>query len=108
MLFGPVLVYELLRTGRRSRYFVVRGVYVSVLVLFTFWVYFAWVASTDAWTIPTNRLAVFAETFFYTFMIVQFLAVAILTPAYVAGAIAEEKERRTLEFLLATDLDDRE
>ena len=36
------------------------------------------------------------------------LAVALLTPAYVAGAIADEKDRKTLEFLLATDLRSRE
>ena len=41
-------------------------------------------------------------------MVVQFILVCVLTPAAVAGAIADEKERRTLEFLLATDLRDRE
>jgi ABC-type transport system involved in multi-copper enzyme maturation permease subunit len=39
---------------------------------------------------------------------VQFVTVLLLTPAYTAGALAEEKERRTLEFLLATDLHNRE
>src|SRR5262245_20420681 len=38
------------------------------------------------------------------FMGLQFLAVFVLTPAYTAGTIAEEQERRTLEFVLATDL----
>ena len=32
----------------------------------------------------------------------------LLTPAYTAGAVAEEKERKTLEFILATDLRNRE
>src|SRR5437660_1620479 len=32
----------------------------------------------------------------------------LLTPAYVGGAIAEEKDRKTLEFMLATDLLNRE
>jgi ABC-type transport system involved in multi-copper enzyme maturation permease subunit len=41
-------------------------------------------------------------------MVIQFLTVAVLTPAYTAGAIAEEKDRKTLEFLLATDLYNRE
>ena len=41
-------------------------------------------------------------------MSVQFSLVILLTPAYTAGAIAEEKERKTLPFLLATDLRDRE
>src|SRR5207237_8910103 len=55
-----------------------------------------------------NEMARFAEAFFYAFMSVQFTVVGVLTPAYTAGAIAEEKERRTLEFLLATDLRNRE
>jgi ABC-type transport system involved in multi-copper enzyme maturation permease subunit len=42
------------------------------------------------------------------FISTQLLAVAVLTPAYVAGSIAEEKDRKTLEFLLATDLRNRE
>ncbi len=49
-----------------------------------------------------------ALKFFEAFMMVQIVAVSILTPAFVAGAIAEEKDRKTLEFLLATDLRNRE
>ena len=49
-----------------------------------------------------------AEKYFIAYMVVQFILVCLLTPAAVAGAIADEKERRTLEFLLATDLRDRE
>ena len=41
-------------------------------------------------------------------MIVQLIAVLILTPVYVAGSVADEKVRKTLEFLLATDLRNRE
>jgi ABC-type transport system involved in multi-copper enzyme maturation permease subunit len=48
------------------------------------------------------------ESYFATFLTLQLLVVLFLTPAYVAGAIAEEKDRRTLEFLLATDLRNQE
>ena len=53
-------------------------------------------------------LARFAEAFFSTFICVQLAAVMLLTPAYTAGAIADEKDRKTLEFVLATDLRNRE
>ena len=53
-------------------------------------------------------MATFAESFFYVFLAVQMVAVILLTPAFVAGAIAEEKEKQTLDFLLATDLRNRE
>src|SRR5262249_54563592 len=39
---------------------------------------------------------------------IQHLLVSVLTPLMVAGALSEEKERRTLEFMLATDLRSRE
>ena len=55
-----------------------------------------------------KQQAILAEQFFYAFAAVQFAVVVLLTPAYVAGAVAEDKERRTLEFLLATDLRGRE
>jgi ABC-type transport system involved in multi-copper enzyme maturation permease subunit len=54
------------------------------------------------------EMARFAETFFSTFMIVQLLVVLLLTPAYTAGVIAEEKDRKRVEFLLSTDLKNRE
>ena len=50
----------------------------------------------------------FAASFVFTFLALQVLALAVLTPAYTAGALAEEKDRGTLEFLLATDLRNRE
>jgi ABC-type transport system involved in multi-copper enzyme maturation permease subunit len=53
-------------------------------------------------------MAQFAASFFFTFAIVQFLVLGLLTPVYTASAIAEEKDRKTLEFLLATDLGNRE
>src|SRR6185437_3660347 len=59
-------------------------------------------------TLRGPDLARLAEQFFFAFMTVQFLAIFVLTPGYTAGAIAEEKDRKTLEFLLATDLRSRE
>src|SRR5262249_35639000 len=55
-----------------------------------------------------QAMATFAENLFFMFMTVQLVLTLILTPAYIAGAIAEEKDRKTLEYLLATDLRNRE
>src|SRR6266852_542152 len=49
-----------------------------------------------------------AITFFFYFLMCQLSVVLLLTPAFTASAIAEEKDRKTLEFLLATDLRNRE
>jgi ABC-type transport system involved in multi-copper enzyme maturation permease subunit len=108
-LFGPVLFYDLVRIARRNRYYLIRVLYAAVLLAMLSWVYLAWtVGRTGADAVPPNEAAAFAGAFFYMFMGVQFLIVTVVTPAYTAGAVAEEKERKTLEYLLATDLRNRE
>jgi ABC-type transport system involved in multi-copper enzyme maturation permease subunit len=111
-LFGPVLFYDLVRSGRRARYFVLRCLYALGLFLLLLWVYSLWEASNpgrDRSVGDQSQAQVqLAEQVFLAYAVAQFVAVCVLTPAYVAGAVAEEKERRTLEFLLATDLRNRE
>jgi ABC-type transport system involved in multi-copper enzyme maturation permease subunit len=107
-LFGPVLFYDLVCTARRRRYFFIRLLYVSVLSIVFFWMYLVFSLSREYQGHSVKDSAQFAETFFFTFTWLEFLLVGILTPAYTAGAIADEKDRRTLEFLLATDLRNRE
>jgi ABC-type transport system involved in multi-copper enzyme maturation permease subunit len=106
-LFGPVLFYDLLCTARRSRYLLLRWLYALLLMLLLFWVYAMWHLRYHG-SLRASDMAEFASSFFYTFMTVQFLTIVVLAPAYTAGAIAEEKDRKTLEFLLATDLRNRE
>lgn len=103
-LFGPVLFYDMIRSARRGKYFLLRVVYAGLLLFFLF------SAFADTWrrAVTHDHAARLAEQFFEVLMIVQLIAVTVLTPAYVAGAIAEEKERRTMEFILATDLRNRE
>ncbi len=105
-LFGPVLFYDMLCAARRGRYFLIRCLYsmLLLLVLFSVW------ASVQPFTRQSahDEAAQIAMHFFESFTVVQLIAVILLTPAYVAGSIAEEKERKTLEFLLATDLRNRE
>jgi ABC-type transport system involved in multi-copper enzyme maturation permease subunit len=111
-LFGPVLFYEVLRNARRGRYFLLRWLYAVGLLLLLLWVHWIW---TLDYQYGANRRpldfqahARLAEMYFVAFAVTQFVVVVALTPAYVAGAVAEEKERKTLEFLLATDLHNRE
>jgi ABC-type transport system involved in multi-copper enzyme maturation permease subunit len=107
-LFGPVLAFDVLRVGRRPRQIWFRVAYVVLLAFLFAWVYLTWWEFRRGSIVRPTELAKLAETYFSVYMVVQFILVCLLTPASVAGAIAEEKERRTLEFLLATDLRDRE
>ncbi len=104
-LFGPVLFYDMVRTARRNRYALIRCLYAAFLLLLLFWVYGL---IADQRLDNRQQAARLASDFFETYMVVQLIAVVILTPAYVGGAVAEEKERRTLEFILATDLRNQE
>jgi ABC-type transport system involved in multi-copper enzyme maturation permease subunit len=107
-VFGPVLFYDLLRATRRGRYALLRCIYGAALLVMLFLFYSRWCGSIwgvfDMDSIQRHEAARFAEEFFYVFVGVQLLLVLVLTPALTAGAIAEEKERRTLEFLFATEL----
>jgi ABC-type transport system involved in multi-copper enzyme maturation permease subunit len=115
-LFGPVLLFEMMRTGRRRRFFILRAAYAFILLGILLCVYCSWFLDRRLtfWemmrgaSLRAHDLAEFAGSFFYVFMSVQFLAVLWLTPAYTAGAIAVEKERQTLDALLTTDLRNRE
>jgi ABC-type transport system involved in multi-copper enzyme maturation permease subunit len=107
-LLGPMLFYELMRIARRPRYFWMRGLYALLLAGTLGWMYMMWERGHAYESLHAREVSAFAETFFYTFMFIQLITTAILAPAYTAGAIADEKERKTLEFLLATDLRNRE
>jgi len=103
-LFGPVLRYDLVRTSRRARYFAMRFFFALLLFLTLYVFYVQKLGGITADRAARQALIDFAELFGYAYLIIQYLLVLLLTPAYVGTAIAEEKEKRTLEFLLATDL----
>ena len=67
---------------------------------------YVWVEAGQS--VPLAQLAHFAGSFAVVILALQGVAVLLLTPAYLAGAIAEERERRTLELLFTTHLTDRE
>src|SRR5439155_10298292 len=57
---------------------------------------------------PLRDLAAFAREFSAACLAVQFGAVLLITPALTAGAIAEERQRQTLDDLLLTRLSGRD
>jgi ABC-type transport system involved in multi-copper enzyme maturation permease subunit len=108
-LCGPVLWYDLVRNTRRGRTFGLRCLYLALLLAALAVMYANWSHSGRWWQPVRSRDAArFALAFFETFACTQLALVVLLTPAYTAGAVAEEKESRTLEFVLATDLRDHE
>jgi len=107
-LFGPVLFYDLVRSARRTRTYVVRIIYLLLLFGLLCWLYWVWLDRTNYRDTTSKDIAEFTQMFFVIFLSAQLIIVVLLTPAYVAGAITDEKERKTIEYILATDLRSRE
>ena len=118
MLLGPVFRAELLRTARRRRYYVLRFFY-GLLLLFIIWAGYeaeirtASVASVGpggelivqrSSTVTIDQAARFAENMFIRFAVVQLVAILLLIPALFGGAIADEKQRKTLHYLMSSQL----
>ncbi|HEV3116867.1 MAG TPA: ABC transporter permease subunit [Gemmataceae bacterium] len=107
-LAGPVLRHDMVRAARRSRFTLYRlyAYFVTILLAFSYAVWYA--RTRHGEHLSMRETADFAQGFLYGFLAVQVLAVCVLAPGYLAGVITDEKERRTLEYLLATDLRNRE
>jgi ABC-type transport system involved in multi-copper enzyme maturation permease subunit len=108
-LLGPLFVYEVMRAARRSRYILLR-LYVYFILLIFLFIFLCWWVLDQKHTLamPAPRAAEVIRSFFFFFIIAQLTLVSLVTPGYSAGALAEEKDHRTLEAILATDLRNRE
>jgi ABC-type Na+ efflux pump permease subunit len=128
---GPLLSLEMLRLGRRGQTFIVR-VFVAFLVLGALAVYTAGTfsnlnnlqvlhyeavslrvidetdKSTDAATIMGRLIPRLAREFSEWAMFGIVTLILFIVPLGVASSIAEERDRKTIEFLLTTDLTSRE
>jgi ABC-type transport system involved in multi-copper enzyme maturation permease subunit len=106
MLPGPVFNVELVATARRARYYFIRALY-GLILLYLLWQSYAasfWWGARDRSTLSIAEISRFASTIFMTIVGAELFAVLILTPTLVAPVIADEKQRKTLHYLLASRL----
>jgi ABC-type transport system involved in multi-copper enzyme maturation permease subunit len=110
LFFGPVFFYDVIRLGRRKWIFWVRVLMTGFLGSILLLMYDNWFGrnGTGQYFDSISRYARFSELFFGVFCMIQLIIISLLTPSYLAPSISEEKEKRTLEFLFATDLRNRE
>jgi ABC-type transport system involved in multi-copper enzyme maturation permease subunit len=112
---GPVLKAEMITTARRTRYYVARAVYGLILlgVLWELQRSWDWVQLVSRrygafWAGGVGgtpeELRRFAESAFIQFAGVQGFVLLCLIPALVAGVIADDYQRKTLHYLLASRL----
>src|SRR5262249_11370707 len=111
-----VFLFDLLRTTRRGRPAFLRGLYGLVLLAALGGVFLRWFGPgqlapgrlfAPGPQVPPREVARFAAEFTAAFLLVQLAALLVLTPAATAGAVAEERQRRTLDGLLTSDLSGR-
>jgi ABC-type transport system involved in multi-copper enzyme maturation permease subunit len=115
-LIGPLFRWELVRLARRGQdaraRFILAVALLFVLTVFTF----AWFPNLTpselfvgtSQVLPLAESARFGEQFALAFILAQLGVLVLLTPAYAAGGISEEKEKKTFVFLLVSDLTSRE
>lgn len=104
-ILGPHFYYDVVRLARRGRSTVLRVAYILAMFIGLFFVYEDMPASAS-WN--QNDFARVSDRFAFMLFMVQNLAIVVLTPAYLGSAIAEERERHTLELLFSTQLSDTE
>jgi ABC-type transport system involved in multi-copper enzyme maturation permease subunit/ABC-type multidrug transport system permease subunit len=108
-ILGPVFAVELLRGSRRRRLYILRAIYaLGLLGLVAIAVSTMNTYARLGQTNSLERAALFAGTFYPIFGIFQLIVGSILAAASSSGAIADERQRKTIEFLFATDLSNRE
>lgn len=127
---GPVFAYDLLRLARRARFFILRFAFALLVFAALFLCHLAFqervrmraaggvvvrgafyssnLARGNVQQAMAREMANFGLAFFAFFLLMEFGLILLAAPAIVAGSVVEEKQRQTLEYLLATDLTNRE
>jgi ABC-type Na+ efflux pump permease subunit len=106
-IFGPLLAFDLVRLSRSGRSFRLRCLYALALLGLLYVVYSRFFGHQNG-RADLHELARFAENFCALFLVVQYVLVLLLTPALTCEAILEERQRRTFDCLLTTQLSDHE
>jgi ABC-2 type transport system permease protein len=98
---NPLLVKELRGRMRGARAFVVLTVYLLLLSCFTSIIYYAFVAESSG---PGGAadMASLGQVIFISVVLIEIFMVTFITPAFTAGAISGERERKTYELLRTT------
>jgi len=112
MLAGPIFRVEMVSAARRDRYFWLRVLYAAI-ILFVLWTVYLNVSvsatrSGQEFGASIRERAQAAAYFFVAFSWVQLIGLLAVAPAMAVGTIATERERRTIEYLFATDLSNSE
>lgn len=98
---NPLLIKELRVRMRGARAFVVLTVYLLLLSCFTSIIYYSYSSLSRA---PGGGpdMVYLGKTVFASVVLIEILLVTFITPAFTAGTISGERERKTYELLRTT------
>jgi ABC-type transport system involved in multi-copper enzyme maturation permease subunit len=108
MLPGPIFFHELRAVARRKRSYALRvllGLFLlySVVMTYESWTSSYWRSIQERQLSP-HELARLGSQLFVAVVWLQGLTICFLTPAFLAGAVAEDRQRRVLPYLLTSPL----
>jgi ABC-type Na+ efflux pump permease subunit len=117
-MIGAVLQQEWLLAGRRARLHIFRWIYGTWLVILLVYGFARHIheehqrilsraVANQTFSMRASAPEIVGQWFAQTFVSQQMLFLLLATPAFVAGAITDEKRRGTLQYLLTTDLETR-
>lgn len=98
---NPIAVRLVQSGSRRARHLYIRSGYLAVLILVLLW---SLVARLGGGELDYRELAINAAASFTFIAYLQLALICVLTPVFMAGAIAQEASPRTWEVLLTTPL----
>ncbi len=107
-LFGPIFVKDMAELSRHWRTYLYRCLFGTLLLVSLGVVYQDFHRYQHQRPGEVFPLALMAEQFFHTYLWVQYVAVLLLVPLLVPGAVAGEHEKGTLDLLLTTQLRNRD
>jgi ABC-type transport system involved in multi-copper enzyme maturation permease subunit len=103
---GPIIAREILTAPRGVRFYLVRAAYTGIffVLMWTAW------QNTIGWRSvrEVGELARFGVILYLMFALLQLTIMLFFAPLASATAVAHEKDRRTFNLLLMTDLSDLE
>lgn len=99
---NPIAVRLVQNGSRRSRHMYIRSAYLALLVLVMLWALL--VQTGGGGTASFRTLAEAGASTFTYVAYLQILLICVLSPVFMAGAIAQEASPRTWEVLLTTPL----
>ncbi len=101
-MLGPVFYADLRGHSRRPRLILLRIGFLCILLCLFLLCYTGLPSNLSRK--PSTILADFASQFVFFYMIGQFVFLMLIGPTYVASAIAEDKQRGTLDYLFSSHL----